>query len=124
MQNNKKIISILVLIIVVGCCVWYIKNQYTKRIINTPVSVVNPYLNSKIELTIFKNSDNTYGYSIFIDNRQYIHQPNIPSITGITGFKTESDTRKIAELVIAKIRDNKVPPSITMGELIKLGIQY
>lgn len=58
-----------------------------------------------------------WGYDIFVDGKQYIHQETIPSIQGNYAFKTETDARKTAGLVIAKLRKNIMPPSVTPEEL-------
>jgi hypothetical protein len=63
-----------------------------------------------------------FGYEIFVDNHLFIHQPVIPCVAGNKGFRTTGDARKTALLVISKIRKGLIPPSVTVSEMQKLGI--
>ena len=63
-----------------------------------------------------------YGYDVFADGRKLIHQSTIPGQPGTLGFKTKSDSRKVAELVIRKLRNKEIPPAITDEELRKLKV--
>lgn len=88
----------------------------------------NPYKNSKIDIHIFNNDTVKvqpkvagFGYDILIDNALYVHQPHIPAINGNRGFKTQQQATKAAEFVIYKIRNNIMPPSMSVEELDSLG---
>ena len=50
-----------------------------------------------------------------------IHQPSAPGLPGNEGFKSKEKASKVAELVISKIKNGEMPPSITMDEMKKLG---
>jgi len=63
-----------------------------------------------------------YGYDIYKDGRKLIHQPNIPGQPGMAGFKKKEDSRRVAELVIKKIKNKEMPPSITTEELRQLKV--
>ena len=69
-------------------------------------------------------TDNGWGYDIYIKDKKYIQQQNIPAINGNKPFKTKEDAEKTAELVITKIKKNIMPPSITPTELDSLGVLY
>ena len=73
--------------------------------------------NKNITYKIISSTDKTYGYDILLDGKTYIHQENIPSMSGTTGFKTKEQAQKCALLVIAKIKKKIMPPSITRQEL-------
>jgi len=66
-------------------------------------------------------TDNGWGYTITVDNKIFIKQPEIPAIEGNKGFATEEDAAKVAELVIHKIAKNE-NPAVSKEELKKLGI--
>ena len=68
------------------------------------------------------NSENGYGYKIYVDGNLYISQPSIPGLSGTAGFQSEADTRKIAELVVSKIKQGILPPTITIQEIMDSGI--
>lgn len=88
----------------------------------------NPYANAEVEIKIFKNDTLTdsllqgYGYDIYIFKSRYVHQPHIPAINGNRGFDTKADARKTAEFIVYKIRNNIMPPSVTVQELDSLDI--
>lgn len=81
----------------------------------------NPYKNAVIEVKSFKDSLG-WGYDVFIDNSQYVHQPHIPAVSGNKGFSSEAFARKTGEFVAYKIRNNMMPPSVTPQELDSLGV--
>ncbi len=74
----------------------------------------------KIDVKYFI-TENGWGYDIFIDGKQYIHQPNIPGMQGKNGFQTKESAKKVVDLVCEKINNNIVPPAITNEELRNLG---
>lgn len=76
----------------------------------------NPYLNSNIEIKTFEESMG-WGYDILIDGEIYVHQPNIPALPGENGFETEVHARAVAELMVSKIRNNILPPSVSVEEV-------
>ena len=63
-----------------------------------------------------------WGYDIYVDNKLFVHQPYIPAVTGLQGFKSESDAKKTGELILYKIKNQVIPPSISIHELDSLGI--
>lgn len=65
---------------------------------------------------------NTFGYDIFVDGKLMVHQPTIPGVSGNDGFKKKADAEKVAQLVITKIRDGIMPPTVTRQEMEKLGV--
>ena len=63
-----------------------------------------------------------YGYDVFADGKRMIHQTTIPGRPGNSGFKKKSDAEKVAKLVIRKLKNNEIPPTITEEELRKLKV--
>ena len=89
----------------------------------------NPYKDAKIDIQVFKNDTvkqdiilTGFGYNILIFDAMYVHQPHIPAINGNRGFKTKEQATKAAEFVIYKIRNNIMPPSLSVEELDSLGV--
>lgn len=79
---------------------------------------------TSIRFNVFKNTEvKGYGYDILMGDKLYIHQPNVPALPGNDGFETEEDAQRVAELVIFKIKNNIVPPTIDVKELDSLGIK-
>jgi hypothetical protein len=61
--------------------------------------------------------NNKWGYDIYKNNKIFIHQTNIPGLPGTVGFRCKSDAKKIAQLVITKLKNGVMPPAVTKNEL-------
>ena len=121
------------LLLALGACKVEKKSETTKKdsVITTkittptntpPTSVPNPYENINIESKIIPSVEGTFGYDIFIAGTKTIHQPHIPGAIGHKGFATQEKAQKASEFIIYKIRNNKMPPTITTQELDSLGL--
>lgn len=83
---------------------------------------------SKNGADLLSITDSTYqsgtgwGYKIYVDGKIYIIQPFIPAIPGKNYFKTPGDAQKVATLVIKKIENHQIPPTVTGTELRQLQI--
>lgn len=74
---------------------------------------------ANITYTIISAANNTWSYDILMEGRLFIHQPSAPGLPGNEGFKTKEAAGKVAELVIGKMRNGEMPPSITLEEIKK-----
>jgi len=70
----------------------------------------------------FRNSDSTWGFTIYMNGKIYIYQQVMPGLKAATGFQSENDTMKAAKLVIKKIKTNISPESVNEKELDSMGI--
>jgi hypothetical protein len=66
---------------------------------------------------------NTYGYEILVKNKVMIRQLNIPGKPGTKGFSKKHDAQKVAKLVIEKIKQGIMPPTVHSYEMEKLSIK-
>ena len=82
----------------------------------------NPYKNADISVKIIPSVNKTYGYDILVYKRPLVHQPGIPGLPGNEGFTTEERARTVAEFVVKKIRNNEMPPTVSIDDLNKLGV--
>lgn len=78
---------------------------------------------SKAVEYIVVETENGYGYKIFLDGKLYINQPNIPGLPGTAGFDDEASARRIAELAVSKIKQGIMLPTISLEELEANGIK-
>lgn len=69
-------------------------------------------------------SDLGYGYIISANDKPIIIQEHIPGIQGLAGFKDEKSSKAVAELMVYKLNNNIMPPSVTIAELDSLNIEY
>ena len=82
----------------------------------------NPYANAEITIKIIPSANNTFGYDILLYGKPLVHQPSIPGLPGNDGFTTKEKAQKVAELVLKKIRNNEMPPTVTIEELNNLAV--
>jgi hypothetical protein len=82
----------------------------------------NPYTKAEINIKIIPSINKTFGYDIFINGQRVIHQPHIPAVPGNKGFVTKARAQKVAEFVVKKIRNNEMPPAVTIDDLKKMGV--
>lgn len=129
-QTMMKLYKIFVLSVLLSSCQ---ENNTENRVITsqTDSSLVetkkttalqNPYKETMIEVKIIPSVENTFGYEIWIEGQKTIHQPTIPSVAGNKGFASKEQAQKVADLVVSKIRNNQMPPSISPKELDSLGV--
>lgn len=83
-----------------------------------------PLINN-ITIQTFANDSTLggFGYNILVDGKIMVHQPNIPAVMGNRGFDTDEDASKTAALVSFKLKNNIMPPSVTIQELDSIGIK-
>lgn len=63
-----------------------------------------------------------FGYDIFESGKRIIHQVNIPGEPGNDGFVSEDEAKRVAALVVTKLKSASGFPTITMEELDSLKI--
>lgn len=111
-----------------GCMPNESKNETSNEAVTQTSPGYNQFKNSKITVEVFKvdsietNGSRGWGYDIMIDEKLYIHQPNIPAIMGNNGFSSEENAKKAGEFIVNKIRNNIMPPSVSPEELDSLGV--
>lgn len=108
---------LLVALLSVAACTGDKNNQSQKE--NTP----QPLNNITYKTFANDSAPGGFGYDIYVDGRMMVHQPNIPAVMGNRGFNTEEEAAKTANLVMFKLKNNIMPPSISTSELDSLGIK-
>ena len=74
-----------------------------------------------LQLTAIQTS-NGWGYEVYVDNKLYIKQENIPGVSGFQYFKTKEDALKIGNLIVEKMKHGKKFPAVSLEELKTAGI--
>lgn len=77
---------------------------------------------SKYRTVMLFYPETGWGYDVFEGNKLLIHQPHIPVVQGLRGFKSESDAQKVADAVVMKLSQGIMPPSLSEDEMSKLGV--
>ena len=119
-MKSKNIIIIASISLLVCCLFFWKKRALTKE--DFIVQEYNLYKDAEIKAEIIPSENNTFGYNIYLYDTILIHQPLRPSLPGNVGFTTKEDALKVAELVIKKIHNNELPPTVTIQELQVLGV--
>ena len=76
----------------------------------------------KMTYNIISAPEKTFGYDILVDGKLMIHQPNKPGMAGIRAFDTKQGAEKVAQLVIKKMKNGEMPPTVSSDEMIKLKV--
>ena len=63
-----------------------------------------------------------FGYYVFVDGKLMIEQKTIPGLAGNKGFASETDAKKVTELVIQKMKEGEMPPTVSNEDLKRLKI--
>lgn len=79
--------------------------------------------NAKLSYKLIELPDHSYGYDIYNADKLMIHQPSVPGAPGNKGFKTKADAGNVAKLVMTKIKNGEMPPSVSSDELKKLNVR-
>lgn len=78
--------------------------------------------NAKLESMVIKVDAGRFGYYVFVDGQLTVEQKTIPGMSSNKGFISEAEAKKTADLVIKKMKEGEMPPTITEAELKKLNI--
>ena len=82
----------------------------------------NPYANAPVDVKTYANPEGGFGYDVYVHHSIYVHQPSIPAINGNRSFSSAADAKKTGDLVVYKIKNNIMPPSLTVAELDSIGV--
>jgi hypothetical protein len=82
----------------------------------------NPYAKAKISTKIIPSINRTFGYEIILNGKTLVRQPSIPAIPGNDGFNTKEKAQIVANFVVKKVRNNEMPPTVTVEDLNKMGV--
>jgi hypothetical protein len=77
---------------------------------------------SYIKFRTFQNSDSSWGFTIFMNSRPYIHNKNVPVSGSNSGFRSKNDAEKVADLLSKMLRQGNLNPKINKNTLDSLGI--
>lgn len=91
-----------------------------KQEVKTEFPQASQFSKTKLSYKIIDAASHTYCYDIYADGRLMIHQPSVPAMPGNKGFKTKTGAKKVADLVITKIKKGEMPPTVSIPEMKNL----
>jgi Domain of unknown function (DUF4907) len=62
-----------------------------------------------------------WGYELYVDNKLFIKQQNMPAVSGFHSFKSRQEALATANLVLQKMKAGKTP-MVSIEDLHQLGI--
>ncbi|MGD0280140.1 MAG: DUF4907 domain-containing protein [Smithella sp.] len=68
------------------------------------------------------SANKTFGYDILMNGKLLVHQPSIPALPGNDGFRTKEQAQRVADFVVKKIRNNEMPPTVTIKDLNSMNV--
>lgn len=86
------------------------------------LTVLRFYPDKPYEVQVFATPTG-WGYDILDHGKLYIHQPTIPGQSGIVGFASQEQARRVGERVAEKLEQTKSLPALTNDELRQLGVK-
>lgn len=75
-----------------------------------------------IKTQAIRNADSSWGFTIYVNGKIYVHQKEIPLPESSSGFNSEGDALSVAGLIVNKLKKHISPETITRSELESLGI--
>ena len=115
---NLSIIGVLLIASIIATILHDKKSPGSNESGTSSIAVVP----SSVSLKVYPINEG-WGYKIYLDSTLYIFQETIPGFSGNHKFKSQSDAMLCGELVIKKIKQDKVP-FISVEELDSLKINY
>jgi hypothetical protein len=70
----------------------------------------------------FRNSDSTWGFTLFLNSKPYLHYKKIPFPGAVSGFQSKNDAENVAGLFIRMIRTGVLTPKLDIKAVDSLGI--
>jgi len=75
-----------------------------------------------VKFKSFQNLDSTWGFTIFVNSRPFLHYKKIPVERSSYGFESRKDAETVAGMFVKMIRNGNTTPSIDLKALDTLGI--
>lgn len=63
-----------------------------------------------VKFRLFQNTDSSWGYTIFVNSRPYLHYSGVPFKN--TGFPTKKDAEAVAGILVKMIKNGDMNPKL------------
>ena len=126
MNEKMKISAVSIAIILYMSCTNSDSAKEDNSVIQQPAANKAVSSDTKIILKVKTYPNDSaikgWGYDIYADGVLYIHQPHIPAVPGNKGFQSAQKAETAGNFAVYKIRNNIMPPSVSVKELDSLGV--
>jgi hypothetical protein len=69
-------------------------------------------ISSYVKFRSYQNPDSTWGYTIFVNSRPYMHYSRIHLKKYSSGFSSKKDADMVAELIVKMIQNGTLEPKL------------
>jgi hypothetical protein len=123
-RNGNSRTSVFSVFVVVIACFGQVSVSFGQAPTSSAPSAAKSedIANAKLTWQITRSLEGGYGYDVYADGKLLIHQPRIPGQPGIKGFRTKADSEKVVRLVVKKLRNKEIPPTVSQEELRDLEV--
>jgi len=77
---------------------------------------------SYLRYSSFQNPDSTWGFTIFVNSRPFLHYKKIPVNKAESGFNSRKDAESVAALFMKMVKNGDTSPKLTKKAIDTLGI--
>lgn len=67
---------------------------------------------SNVNFRSFQNADSSWGFTIFVNTKPYLHHKKIPLNNANSGFRSKKDADNVARLFTKMIQNGDLNPSL------------
>jgi hypothetical protein len=88
--------------------------EITKKQANGNISQINTSetIPTYVKFRLFQNLDSTWGYTIFVNSRPYLHYTRIPFTKTGSGFSSKEDAEIVAGQIVKMIQNGNMAPKL------------
>lgn len=133
MQNwfkNKVVLFSLVSLVILSVFFLFINlnrnftgnNSKNKLEGNTNKLIISDDYPSNVNFRSFQNADSSWGFTIFVNTKPYIHQKKIPLNNANAGFGSKKDADNVARLFTKMIQNGDLNPTLNKNAIDSLKI--
>lgn len=130
LSKNKFFILAFIILILSGQLFIYTgcRNRSGGQVVNKSENQINPVSETSeypvfIKYSSFQNPDSTWGFTVLVNSRPYLHYKKIPFKGYDSGFHSKSEAEIVAGLFVKKMREGYSAPRLNKRTLDSLGIQ-
>ncbi len=80
---------------------------------NTPQAADPEVDPAYVKFRTFQNADSSWGYTVFLNSRPYLHYTRIALNKEGSGFASEKDAVMVAEFVVKMIKNGDMSPNLS-----------
>jgi Domain of unknown function (DUF4907) len=85
------------------------KKSIDGNMVQVTLTEVTP---SFVKYRSFQNPDSSWGYTVFVNSKPYLHYSRIPLVKGGSGYPTREDADMVAGIIVRMIQNGNMSPKL------------